>query len=95
MVRLPDLPEVVVPDTEYDWYQPEEAARLIGAARDPWERALLMLPLHTGTRRGEQRAIRWADVDYGRERVFIRRSAPGALMLVKAPKSKTVIAGWI
>jgi integrase len=68
-------------------YQPEEAARLIGAARDPWERALLMFPLHTGTRRGEQRAIRWADVDYGRGRVFIQRSAPGALMLVKAPKS--------
>jgi integrase len=85
--RMPELPEVVVPDTEYDWYQPEEAARLIGAARDPWERALLMFPLHTGTRRGEQRAIRWADVDFGRGRVFIRRSAPGALMTVKAPKS--------
>lgn len=68
-------------------YQPQEAAQLIGATRDAWERALLMFPLHTGARMGEQRALRWTDVDFDLKRVFIRRSAPGALDVVKAPKS--------
>jgi integrase len=84
---VPELPDVVVPEAEYDWYQPEEAAKLLGAVRDAWERALLMFPLHTGTRMGEQRAIRWTDVDFQLRRVFIRRSAPGALATIKAPKS--------
>jgi integrase len=46
-----------------------------------------MFPLHTGARMGEQRALRWTDVDFDLKRVFIRRSAPGALDVVKAPKS--------
>ena len=42
---LPQLPEVVVPDAAFDWYQPGEAAQLLQTARDPWERALLMFAL--------------------------------------------------
>jgi len=90
---MPELPEVVVPETEFDWYQPHEAAQLISAARDEWERALLMFPLHTGTRMGEQRAVRWMDVDFDRWRVLVRRSAPGALDIVKA-RGATGIGGW-
>lgn len=85
--EVPDLPEVVVPEGAYDWYQPHEAAKLVAAARDEWERALLMFPLHTGTRMGEQRAIRWVDVDFALGRVFIRQSAPQWLPVIKAPKS--------
>lgn len=85
--KVPDMPEVVVPEGAYDWYQPHEAAKLVAAARDEWERALLMFPLHTGTRMGEQRAIRWVDVDFSLQRVFIRQSAPQWLPVIKAPKS--------
>ncbi len=84
---IPELPEVVVPEAEYDWYQPSEAAQLLQTARDPWERALLMFPLHTGARMGEQRAVRWTDIDFQLRRIYIRRSAPGSLAVVKAPKS--------
>ena len=85
--HLPDLPEVVVPEGAFDWYQPHEAARLVEAARDAWERALLLFPLHTGMRLGEQRAIRWTDVDFELARVYVRRSAPSGFTTIKAPKS--------
>jgi integrase len=85
--HLPDLPEVVVPEGSFDWYQPHEAARLVEAARDVWERALLLFPLHTGVRLGEQRAMRWTDVDFELARVYVRRSAPSGFNTIKAPKS--------
>lgn len=85
--RLPDLPEVVVPEGTFDWYQPSEAAELVDGARDTWERTLLLFPLHTGVRLGEQRAVRWADVDFNLSRIYIRRSAPSGFTTIKAPKS--------
>jgi integrase len=85
--HLPDLPEVVVPEAAFDWYEPHEASQLVDAARDAWEGALLLFPLHTGMRLGEQRAIRWTDVDFERARVYIRRSAPSGFQTIKAPKN--------
>ncbi|HVV52601.1 MAG TPA: site-specific integrase [Polyangia bacterium] len=52
-----------------------------------WEQAVLLFPLHTGARLGEQRAIRWTDVDFELARVYIRRSAPSGFNTIKAPKS--------
>ena len=85
--QLPELPQVLVPEASFDWYQPGEAARLIESAANEWERAVLMFPLHTGARMGEQRAIRWSDVDFALQRIHIRQSAPKWLDEEKAPKS--------
>jgi integrase len=85
--QLPDLPEVVVPEGSFDWFQPREAAQLVEAARDAWERALLLFPMHTGTRLGEQRAIRWKDVDFELSRVYIRRATPSGFATIKAAKN--------
>jgi len=85
--RMPELPDVVVPEASFDWYRPHEAAALVAAARDAWEQAVLLFPLHTGARMGEQRAIRWTDIDFDLRRVCIRQSAPKWLDEVKAPKS--------
>jgi len=85
--RMPEIPDIVCPETGFDWYQPHEAAALIAAARDAWEKALLMFPLHTGARMGEQRAVRWVDIDFDRRRIHFRQSAPKGMDLVKAPKS--------
>src|SRR5450432_4139626 len=74
--RMPELPDVVVPEASFDWYRPHEAAALVAAARDAWEQAVLLFPLHTGARMGEQRAIRWTDIDFDLRRVCIRQSAP-------------------
>lgn len=85
--RMPDLPQVRVPEASFDWYQPAEASQLLECAANEWERAVLMFPLHTGARMGEQRAIRWSDVDFALRRIFIRRSAPKRFDEEKAPKS--------
>lgn len=85
--HLSDLPEVVVPEGAFDWYQPHEAAELVEVALDTWEGAFLLFPLHTGMRLGEQRAIRWTDVDFDLSRVYVRRSAPSGFDTIKAPKS--------
>jgi integrase len=73
---MPRLPKVKVDDPQWEWYRAEEARRLVAAARDEWERALLLFPLATGARLGEQIAIRWGDIDWVSRMVHIRQSAP-------------------
>ena len=46
-----------------------------------------MCAVHTGVRMGEQRALRWADVDFETRIITIRRSAPKGLVVEKSPKS--------
>ena len=77
LVAMPRLPKVKVDDPQWEWYRAEEAKLLVAAARDEWERALLLFPLATGARMGEQIAIRWGDVDWRSRTVHIRQSAPG------------------
>jgi integrase len=85
--RIPELPEVVVPESGYDWYQLREVRQLLAAARDDWARTVLLFALHTGVRMGEQRAVRWSDIDFESRIITIRRSAPKWLSIEKNPKS--------
>jgi len=45
------------------------------------------LAIHTGVRMGEQRAVRWSDIDFESRVITIRRSAPKWLVVEKSPKS--------
>jgi integrase len=85
--RMPELPEVIVPESSFDWYQPEEVAQLLAAARDERARTVMLFALHTGVRMGEQRAVRWSDIDFDRRVLTIRRSAPKWLVIEKSTKS--------
>lgn len=85
--RMPEIPDVVVPEPSFDWYRPAEVRRLVSAARDEWARAVLLFAVHTGVRMGEQRALRWADIDFETRIITIRRSAPKWLVVEKSPKS--------
>lgn len=85
--RMPELPDVIVPESGYDWYQPGEVRQLLAAARDDWGRTVLLFALHTGVRMGEQRAVRWSDVDFEHRIITIGRSAPKWLSIEKNPKS--------
>ena len=85
--RMPELPDVIVPESSFDWYQPDEASRLLAASRDDRARTMLLFALHTGVRMGEQRAVRWSDIDFERRIITIRRSAPKWLSIEKSPKS--------
>jgi integrase len=87
LARMPELPDVIVPESSFDWYQPHEASQLLAAARDGRTRTMLLFALHTGVRMGEQRAVRWSDIDFERRIITIRRSAPKWFVVEKSPKS--------
>jgi integrase len=73
--RIPFLPKVKVTDKGWDFFSREEATKLIAAARDADERALLLFALDTGARAGEQLALEWGDIDWHNKLVVFRRSS--------------------
>jgi len=72
---IPPLPRVKVPQPEWDFLSPEEAAKILSAARTEEERAILLFALHTGARAGELIAIEWGDLDFANRLVILRRSS--------------------
>jgi len=88
LAAMPRLPKVKVDDPQWEWYRAEEARRLVAAARDEWDRAMLLFPLATGARMGEQIAIRWGDIDWMSRMVHIRQSAPNGLRTVRWPHNR-------
>ncbi len=85
--RMPEIPDVVVPEPSFDWYRSNEVRHLLSAARDEWAKAVLLFAVHTGVRMGEQRALRWADVDFETRVISIRRSAPKGWWWRRAPRA--------
>jgi integrase len=73
--KLPKFPRIKVPDAPWDFYTREESELLLSKARSAEERALLLFPLHTGARAGEQIAFEWGDIDWHNQLVIIRRSS--------------------
>lgn len=75
--KVPALPKVKVPDRGWDHFTGEESEKLIAAARDDEDRALLMFALRTGARAGEQLALRRGDIDWNKGEIVFRRSSTG------------------
>jgi integrase len=73
--RLPKFPKIKTFESDYDFFTREESALVIDAARDPYERAILMFAFHTGARAGEQLAFEWGDLDLRNRFVCLRRSS--------------------
>jgi len=71
---IPDLPNVKVPDAEWDFYVREETDALLAACRNEEDRALLLFAVRTGARAGEQIAFEWGDIDWHNHMVVFRRS---------------------
>jgi integrase len=62
---------------------------LVGAAEGQLARTLLLAAALTGARRGELLGLQWSDIDWTRNRVWIRRSI--GLGGAKKPKSRTSV----
>ncbi|WP_146237302.1 site-specific integrase [Deinococcus yavapaiensis] len=72
----------------------EEARRFAPVVKeDRWGRLLLML-LHTGMRRGEACALRWANVDFEKRELHVRESLDhkGNVTTPKTAKSRRTLA---
>lgn len=69
---------------------PDEARKLIEAARGDKLEALYILAVHTGMRQGELLALKWEDVDLNEEVIRIRRTLvrSGGRIALGEPKTK-------
>ncbi len=59
--------------SEQDFLSFDEADKLVARAIEPW-RAMMIVALNTGLRRGELRALQWNDVDLKTGRIVERRN---------------------
>jgi integrase len=78
---------------EVDAWAPGEARTLLQVARDeaPALHPVVALAFGTGMRRGEILALQWADIDFERSRITVRRSwSKGNLTTPKAGKGHLV-----
>lgn len=71
---LPKLPRIKVPEPRFDFYNREESALLLAAARSEEERLQILFALDTGARVSEQLAIEWGDLDFTNGFVVFRRA---------------------
>ncbi len=77
---IPRFPKIKTTDSPWDFLTPEESEKVMAAARTEDELALLMFPLHTGARAGEQLALEWGDIDWHNGLVIFRRSSTGGVV---------------
>ena len=80
IAAVPAFPKVKVPDGKSDFFNAEESALAIKAARNIEERALLLFAFRTGARAGEQIALEWGDIDWTNQKVIIRRSSTSGIV---------------
>jgi len=62
------------PEKEIRMLSPEEVGKLMGACPSVWWQALVAVAVTTGMRRGELLALRWEDVDFNQETVWVRNT---------------------
>ncbi len=70
---VPKVTWLKYPDPEFDFFDFEEADRLLEAADREW-RTMLLTALKTGMRVGELLALQWDSVDLVAGRIVVRRS---------------------
>jgi integrase len=76
---------------DLDFYDPGEVAALVLAAETEQDGAVFLTAAQTGLRLGELLALRWADVDFERRKVHVRRSySHGAETAPKSGRVRTV-----
>ena len=82
--HAPKIQWLKVPDPEFDFFDFEEAERLVGGAPSDWK-AMIVVGLRTGLRIGELLALRWQDVDLVSGRLMVRRGVSRGV--VETPKN--------
>jgi integrase len=86
---IPAIRRLRVPESPTPFLTAPEAARLVNAARNEEERALLLFALHTGARAGELLAVEWRDIEAGQV-VFRRSLTRGIVGPTKSGRERSV-----
>lgn len=72
------------------FYDPAEVQALVASAGDEQDAAVYLVAAMTGLRQGELLGLHWADVDWGRQRLHVRRSYCQRTKQELSPKSGKV-----
>lgn len=94
--RLKEVPPIrmlkVPPIDETEWLRPDEAVKLLEAAKGvPKWHAFFFVALRTGMRRGEIFGLHWRDVDFEARRIMVKYTVfNGILESPKGGKSRPV-----
>jgi integrase len=78
---------------DLNFLRPEEVHALVRAAANEQDAALYLAAALTGLRQGELLALRWGDVDFGLQRLHVRRSwswVAGEALIPKSGKVRSV-----
>ena len=87
---VPDVEWLKGEKPEFDFYDFDEAKRLVAAAEGEW-RTMILVVLRTGMRIGELLALQWQDVDLVAGRITVRRNVVwGHLGTPKSGKSREI-----
>lgn len=84
----PSVTWLRVPPQRFDFLTIDEGARLLEANRDRLCHDMVLCALRTGMRLGELLALRWADVDFERGMLVVRRSRTGGVE--SSPKNNRI-----
>lgn len=84
---LPKIKRLKVPPRDFDFYTPEEAEALVTHAKQGWPRRAIRIALVTGLRQGEERGLKWDDVDFHGRLLHVRRSLSQDGTQARPPKS--------
>ncbi len=93
ITAVPEIDWLRVPPPSFKFLSFDEADQLIKGADGEW-RAMIMVALRTGMRRGELLALRWQDVDLDAGRLTVRRSyVSGKFGTPKSGKAREIALG--
>jgi integrase len=87
---VPEIEWLKAPKPDFDFFDFDEAARLVTAADGEW-RCMIIVALRTGLRQGELLALRWEDVDLQKGLLRVRQSVTrGQVTEPKSGRSRDV-----
>ena len=91
--KVPEVEWLKTAKPEFDFFDFDEAERLVAAADGEW-RAMILVALRTGMRQGELLALRWEDVDLVAGRITVRQNVVwGHIGTPKSGKGREIALG--
>lgn len=73
----------------------EEIRRIISVCSNARDRALILIMIDTGLRRGEVVAVRWSDIDFGDGTILVRKSKSRRYRIVPVGvKARRALMAW-